>query len=348
MARVDLLAIDWQDLPAGFRIEISPDGSRWETVVTVSRYWGPLFFSEHHPFLKVRRGRVQAVFAPVRARRVRIVQTASVRYHIWSARELFVYQPGGPRPPVPPEGELTAALRRDGIRFVYASHWLSARVKAESRETIGVQESNINVSEASRTDPDPTELVPLHVENGTGILLGAGADAVGIRAALAGQPVAVRETTAGPYPLLVLEPTPPPRRLAKSGWRASAGEGGETASRAVDGDRRTAWTSAGPSGPQMAFTVDLGRPQALRGVEVRPGVPGRELRLAGSLDGAAWTPLSPLTWAGSVYWTGTELLRNGGPRWAVTFPRTTLRYLRLSPAGPLRDPWTIVEVECLQ
>jgi hypothetical protein len=32
----------------------------------------------------------------------------------------------------------------------------------------------------------------------------------------------------------------------------------------------------------------------------------------------------------------------------VTFPRTTLRYLRLSPAGPLRDPWTIVEVECLQ
>ena len=98
----------------------------------------------------------------------------------------------------------------------------------------------------------------------------------------------------------------------------------------------------------MALTVDLGRPQALRGVEVRPGLPGRDLRLAGSLDGATWTPLSPLAWAGSVYWTGTELLRNGGPRWAVTFPRTTLRYLRLSPAGPLRDPWTIVEVECLQ
>jgi len=74
--------------------------------------------------------------------------------------------------------------------------------KAEARETIGVQESNINVSEASRTDPDPTELVPLHLENGTGILFGADADSVAIRAALAGQPVAVRETTAGPYPLL--------------------------------------------------------------------------------------------------------------------------------------------------
>jgi hypothetical protein len=41
VARVDLLAIDWQDLPGSFRIEISPDGSRWETVVTVSEYWGP-------------------------------------------------------------------------------------------------------------------------------------------------------------------------------------------------------------------------------------------------------------------------------------------------------------------
>ena len=101
VARVDLLAIDWQDLPGGFRVEVSLDGQRWDTVVTVPAYWGPFFFSEHHPFLKVRRGRVQAIFAPVRARHVRIVQTATVRYHIWSARELFVYGPGGPRPPVP-------------------------------------------------------------------------------------------------------------------------------------------------------------------------------------------------------------------------------------------------------
>ena len=100
-------------------------------------YWGPLFFSEHHPFLRVRRGRVQAIFPPVRARHLRIVQTASVPHHSWSARELFVYGPGGPRPPVPRAGELTAALRREGVSFVYASHWLSARVKVESRGAIG-------------------------------------------------------------------------------------------------------------------------------------------------------------------------------------------------------------------
>jgi hypothetical protein len=98
----------------------------------------------------------------------------------------------------------------------------------------------------------------------------------------------------------------------------------------------------------VALTVDLGRPRALRGVEVRPGLPGRDLRLSASLDGVTWTPLSPLTWAGAIYWTGTEILRNGGPRWAVAFPPTTLRYLRLSPGAPLQDPWTIVEVECLE
>jgi hypothetical protein len=348
VARVDLLAIDWQDLPGGFRVEVSADGSRWDPVVTVSDYWGPLFFSEHHPFLRVRRGRVQAVFPPVRARRIRIVQTASVRYHIWSARELFVYGPGGPRPPVPPAGELAAALERERISFVYASHWLSARVKVESRGTIGAQESNINVSDASRIEPDPVELVPVRLREGIGILLGADADAAGIRRTLGGQTVRVRETTAGPYPLLVLAPIPPPHRLAKAGWRASVSEGGDDARRAVDGDRGTAWTSGRPGGPDMALTIDLGRPQALRGVELRPGLPGRELRLSASLDGVGWTPLSPLTWSGAIYWTGTELLRNGGPRWAVTFPRTPLRYLRLSPAGPLREPWTIVEVECLE
>jgi hypothetical protein len=94
--------------------------------------------------------------------------------------------------------------------------------------------------------------------------------------------------------------------------------------------------------------VDLGRRREIRGVEVRPGIPGRELRLQGSLDGVAWTPLEPAVWAGSLYWTGSELLRNGGPKWAVVFPRTALRYLRVSPAGPLRDPWAIAEIDCLE
>ena len=186
------------------------------------------------------------------------------------------------------------------------------------------------------------------VDWGPGAIVKFGDLPAAVLDALVGQPVTVRKTTAGSYHLLALEPTSAPHRIKKSGWRARASQGEELAQRAVDGHRSTAWASPGPGVPEMAFTVDLGRTHALRGVEVRPGLNGRELRLAGSLDGTTWTPLSPLAWAGAVYWTGSELLRNGGPRWAVAFPRTTLRYLRLSPAGPLRDPWTLAEIECLE
>ena len=98
VARVDLLTLDWQEVPAGLRVEWSKDGQAWQEAVSVPRYWGPLFFSEQHPFLRVRRGRVQAVFDPVRARFLRIVQTGESARHAWSARELFVYRPTPPEP----------------------------------------------------------------------------------------------------------------------------------------------------------------------------------------------------------------------------------------------------------
>jgi hypothetical protein len=68
VSRVDLLAIDWKEVPAGIQVETSEDGARWQTAVTVPDYWGPFFWSERHAFLKVRRGRVQLMFPPVRAR----------------------------------------------------------------------------------------------------------------------------------------------------------------------------------------------------------------------------------------------------------------------------------------
>jgi hypothetical protein len=347
LTRVDLLAIDWQNVPAGLRVEVSRDGQHWDTVSAVPDYWGPLFFSEHHAFLRVRRGRVQAIFPPIHARHVRIVQTAAGTRN-WAARELFAYTPGGPRPPVPQPGELTAALRREGLRFVYANHWLSAWVRVDSRDRIGALDSNINVNDSSRTGPDPTELLPLRLEPGTGILLGTDADPAAARAALAGQPATVRDSAAGPYRLLVLGQAPAPRRLDKRGWRAFASDHAAQAGRVIDGDRRTQWVSGGPRGSAPTVTLDVGFPRDLRGVEVRPGLPGRALRLAASLDGATWTDITPLTWAGSLYWTGSELLTNGGPKWAVAFPPTRLRYLRLTPAGPLRDPWPVAEIEGLE
>ena len=348
VARIDLLAIDWQSIPGSFRVEVSEDGRAWTTVAAATQYWGPLFFSEHHPFLKVRRGRIQAIFPPVRARHVRIVLTASVAQHSWSGRELFVYGPGGPRPPVPQPGEITAALRREGIDFVYANHWLSAWVRVDSRGTIAAQDSNINLNDSSRTEPDPTELLPPRLEAGSGFLLGADTDPGAVQAALKGQPVTIRASMAGPYRLLAVTPAPSPRHLDKRGWQVTASENAVLSRRVIDGDRRTQWTSSSPGNPALSVTVDLGQPRELRGLEVRPGLPGRDLRVTTSLDGTSWTPIGSLTWSGSLYWTGSELLRNGGPKWAVLFPRTTLRYLRLSPATPFVEPWTLAEIDALE
>jgi F5/8 type C domain-containing protein len=158
----------------------------------------------------------------------------------------------------------------------------------------------------------------------------------------------VRESTAGPYPLLVLTPIAPPHHLDKKDWRVSASENAEIASRVADDDRRTRWVSSSAGSPALSVTLDLGRPRELGGVEVRPGLPGRTLRLAASLDGIAWTAIDALTWAGSLYWTGSELLKNGGPKWAVAFPRTSLRYLRLSPATSFSEPWTLAELDALE
>ena len=85
----------------------------------------------------------------------------------------------------------------------------------------------------------------------------------------------------------------------------------------------------------LAFTGWNGRAGPLRGI-----APLRAFILS-LLAGMAF-------FLGTVYWTGTELLRNGGARWAAAFPRTTVRYLRLAPAAGLPDPWTITEIECLE
>ncbi len=349
VTRVDLLAIDWQEVPSGYRVEVSRDGKRWQPVVVVPQYWGPLFFSEHHAFLKVRQGRVQAIFPPVRTRLVRLVQTGEVPYRDWAARELFVYGPGGPRPPLPREGEITAALREEGVQFVYADHWLSAWVQAESHGRIAGEQSNAATNSYGHS-PDPRELGRFRARRDYAILLGADADAPGVRAMLAGQGIAVRERAAGAYRLLLLTPGPVPRRLPRDGWRATASENTAEAWHAIDGADETRW-QAGAT-PASQLTVDLGQVRRVGGLAGRPGPAAggaRGLRVEGSVDGRDWRALQPLAWAGPLYWSGSELLRNGEESWAVAFPPTSLRYLRLSSDGPAAaSAWSLAELDAFE
>ncbi len=350
VARIDLLAIDWPEVPVGFRVERSRDGERWETAVSVPHYWGPLFWSERHAFLKIRRGRVQAIFEPAAARYLRVVMTGESSHRAWAAREVFVY---GPAPAVAPplrEGEAGAALRREGIRFVYTSPWLSALVRVESRESIGALESNRPVNSYGRSVPEPSLLEPFRPRPDRAVLLGSDADAAEVRRVLGERGAIAREREVGPYRLLVLASEAPRRPLARAGWSASASVAAATAGRAVDGDPRTRWTAAGPVDPTSSFTLERDRPWRLSGLRLVPGSRAggpAEFVLEGSTDGLAWQPLEPRTWAGPLFWTGAELLRNSRSEWAVTFPPVTVRYVRIRPAVPA-PTWAIAEITAFE
>ena len=114
----------------------------------------------------------------------------------------------------------------------------------------------------------------------------------------------------------------------------------------LDGDFRTRWSAEREVDPSVHVTVDLGVARRIAGVRILPG--SREggpskLTIEGSTDGVIWIRLEPLEWAGQLYWTGYELLRNSLREWAVTFPPTTVRYLRLRPAASA-PRWDIEEI----
>jgi hypothetical protein len=348
VARVDLLAIDWMEVPAGILVETSEDGERWKTAVAVPRYWGPLFWSERHAFLKVRRGRVQLIFEPVRARFLRLTQTGTGT-HAWAARELFVYRPAAPAPAGLEPGALGAALRQEGVRFVYANHWLSARARVESNESIGALESNAALNSYGRSEPEPSTLERFRMRRDRALLLGSDADRAGVVEVLAAREAVARERAIGPYRLVLLAPERGEHALARSGWGARASVAPDAARRGIDGEPRTRWTAPGPVDRTTTFTLDLGQPRPLAGLRLAPG--SREggpadFGLEGSMDGQSWRALEPRTWAGPLYWTGTELLRNSRPEWAVRFPSTTLRYVRIRPAAPA-PTWSIAEITAL-
>jgi hypothetical protein len=345
VARIDLLALDWTEVPAGFRVETSRDGQAWTTVASAPRYWGPLFFSERHAFFKVQRGRVQAIFRPVPARLVRVVLTGDSPHHEWAAREVFVYRPGPPGREVAGP-EILAAIRREQVSFVHANPWLSAVVRTESRWTIGATEWNDFVNSYGRAGP-PGGFAVFRAGAGDAILAGSDADRRGIREMLTARWATVRESDVGPYRLFVLPaPDASRRRLPRAGWTASATENDAESRLGIDGHARTRWVSRSPAGPELTFTADLGTVHRVRGVEVRPGQV--DVGLEGSRDGAEWARIAPVHWAGPLFWTGWELLRAGQRRWTVSFSPVDLRYLRLRPLRANGSPWAIEELRVLE
>jgi len=152
--------------------------------------------------------------------------------------------------------------------------------------------------------------------------------------------------TAGPRPSPAASPlgriAPPPR------WTARASVNGDTASRAIDGDMLTRWSSAFQK-PGDEFILDLGEVRDVSGLRLKLGPSlfdyPRGCRVEVSLDGLAWagaaslvTPVLPIR----------EYLRANDISYGITFPRRPARFVRLVLTAVSSDYyWSIYEVEVL-
>ena len=86
----------YQEVPLGFRLDTSTDGTRWTVAREVPVYYGPLYWAAGHPMGRVRWGRVEARFPGRPARYVRLTHLGRDGRFPWTVRELFVYETGDP------------------------------------------------------------------------------------------------------------------------------------------------------------------------------------------------------------------------------------------------------------
>src|SRR5262249_31951955 len=131
VALVRWLPGTYQEVPSGLRLEASVDRARWQVLVDLPPYLGPLYLPAGHPMDRIRSGRVEIRVPPTPARYLRITQLGADALWHWTIRELFVYraQAAGPAPARAPDGSaLARALGEAGVGRLYADHGWASRV----------------------------------------------------------------------------------------------------------------------------------------------------------------------------------------------------------------------------
>jgi len=344
----------WQDVPAGFRVELSTDGVGWETVSRVDPYAGPMAWGGTHPIQRVRRPRVEVRFPAMPARFVRVTLTRIGDRFWWTIRELFVYVVADAARPEPTTADLAAALTRRGVRALYADHDPSARLALALPE-LRTLPANLLVDAYGWDRPDPNSLDLVHWRPGTAALVpSASAAAFEAQARQAGLGFAREQLgaqtlfTYAPPPLtLVLLPLP------RTGVTVSASRHPEEAALAVDADPRTRWATHHPQTAGDWVVVSLPEAARLAGVrlhtEAAPYDHPRGLEIEISPDGAQWErPVVRVRTDGRLRWGGTHLLRDGVATTTLTFPPTQARALRLTlSADDGVFDWSIYDLDLL-
>ncbi len=353
------------DSPRGIEVATSIDGASWRPVVGVSPYYRPIYWSGTHPFLRLRRPRVEVRFPPTGARFIRLTQTGQDDVYTWSIRELSVYRPvfAPGDPDVTQLDAVAHLLSQREVTRVYGDHWVLSRLRVASRRALPVLPVSTYVDKHGRTDlyrhwehpPDYRRPERLQLSRTAVVVLeGWVGTSAAFERTLEEAGYTFQRETRGEYLVYsrFVAPAMPTGPLPRAGWRVTASVAGEPAERAIDGDRSSRWSSVGaaPQTPGMWFMVDLDTPAVIGAIELdfegsAQDYP-RGLALAVSPDGERWEDVSPtITKVARLYWTGTHAIQGGVQRMVLRFPARSARFLRLRQTGTdLRYGWSIHEL----
>lgn len=125
------LAARVSDFPSIYKIRVSNDGALWNTV-KIGKIPQPFFWSGPRIYWDYYNGRIEINFNPVKARYIKIEGFCHDK-NTWAINELFVYEYKGKkeckvRDYAKQAKKVYDFLRNNGIQFVYADFWLSAKI----------------------------------------------------------------------------------------------------------------------------------------------------------------------------------------------------------------------------
>ena len=333
-------------LPAGLRLQTAGQDHKFTTLVEAPGYWGPMYMSGPHAFLKVRHARLEAYFAPRRARYLRLVHLGKADSP-WSVREALLWGPGPESQPPSWDQSGQALLKllgQDPPSLVYADAWPAALIMNGLKGKVAATPSNMTWDNYGRSRWRAGAPLPLEHPAGQALVVDQRQAALTQDLLIrAGVGLASRQE-AGRLTLFRF-----------SGWqRGPEIPLGEVSSQ-VDPGAASAltqgrppqgrWTSQAPQGPGIHLYVDLGLVRPLGWLELEniysPDDYARGLKAEVSQDGQIWQE-APLTLAGPLCFAGPTVFISQATGSLYGFPSgVRARFVRLSPTRSAPNWWSV-------
>ena len=347
LGRIMLFAGIPDGLPRGLRLEISLDGERWKPVLEIPAYWNSLIWSGPHPFLRPAEGSTELVFPPQPGRYLKITQTGTDPQYEWLIAEILVYRAvptgqGISPEEIPQTKDLLDRFPNLRADRVLSGPWIEAQMPFLYQNKANQILDYLLLPDIAGGElpayPFPT-LVAERKQAGR------------LREALQRlEPGMYREESFKDVILFyTLKSRDRYRALNHSAWQATSNYNNGEASRAIDGNLKTRWSSGTPQVPGILFRVDLGRLEKVNRLRLRLGNSHddypRGMEIYFSRDGRIWDKAVLIN--EPLYWDGERLLKYRIPgETDIIFREVQARFveIRQTETHP-KYYWSIHEIE---